>query len=125
MPRVALLEANRRNLELMTDALEPAGFEVLGYPDADALLASLENTVFDAALLDAAGIGIEFGNACDGLRKRGVPFIVVVAPHGPIDGERALQHGSTGILERPLTMRGLVNVLCNLSELSQTWRQSS
>lgn len=125
MPHIALLETNPRNLELMTGALVPAGFEVDGFRNVAALLAALDGTRFDAALLDVTGIGTEFADACGGLREHGVPFVVVTAPHSPINTEHALQQGSMGILERPLTMRGLVNVLNNLSELSQTWQQSS
>ena len=121
MPRIALLEKNPRNLELMVGALTPAGFEVNGFSEVSILLSALRTEHFDAALLDAAGIGADFADACSGLREHGVPFIVVVGPRGGIDTEQALMQGSTGTLERPLTMRGLVNVLNSLSDLSKTW----
>lgn len=121
MPHIALLESNTRNLELMVGVLTPAGFQVNGFSEVSALLGALATERFDAALLDAAGIGADFADACSGLREHGVPFIVVVGPRGSVDTEQALLQGSAGTLERPLTMRGLVNVLNSLSDLSKTW----
>lgn len=121
MPRIALLEKNPRNLELIVGALTPAGFEVKGYSEVSILVSALRTEHFDAALLDAAGIGADFPDACSGLREHSVPFIVVVGPRSAIDTEQALTQGSTGTLERPLTMRGLVNVLNSLSDLSKSW----
>ncbi|OGB22439.1 MAG: hypothetical protein A3I66_04000 [Burkholderiales bacterium RIFCSPLOWO2_02_FULL_57_36] len=125
MPHIALLENNSSNLKLMVEALIPAGFEVNGFREVSELLAALGSAHFDAALLDAAGIGAEFTDACSGLREHGVPFIVVVAARGSIDNEQALRQGSAGSLERPLSIRGMINVLHSLSDLSKTWQQSS
>ena len=121
MPHIALLEKNPRNLELMVGALTPGGFEVDGFSEVSALLAALDIERFDAALLDAAGIGADFADACGGLREHGVPFIVLVSPHGASGTEQALLQGSAGTLERPMTMRGLVSVLKSLSDLHKIW----
>jgi DNA-binding response OmpR family regulator len=114
---VLAVERNRRNLELLGQFLQRAGY-------AASLAASLEE--FDAALADPAPISLALidivgfdasvWERCRQLHEKGVPLLVISPPRPAATPEEALSHGARGVLTKPLVMKELLALMRGLIE---------
>ena len=108
---ILVVEDNDRNLKLVRDVLEHAGFRVLvATSGEDGVELAVEQPP-DLVLLDLGLPGIDGHEALRRLRAsprtRSLPVVAVTAYAMAADRERALEAGFDGYLDKPLDVRSL------------------
>ena len=108
---ILVVEDNARNLKLMRDVLDFAGFEVVAASSAEEGLAIALERPPDLVLMDLQLPGIDGTEALRRLRRsprtESVPVVAVTAFAMKDDRERALIAGFDGYLEKPISVRAL------------------
>ncbi len=111
-PAILTLDRNPRNLELLGQFLQRAGYQV--FPAAsltDFCRALNETPAPRLALLDVSGFNAEIWAACEDLNRRAIPFLVIL-PCANADLQQAgLAHGARSVLLKPLAGRELLNLI--------------
>ncbi len=109
--RIIVVEDNERNLKLLRDVLQFAGFEVLEARSGEQGVALAETSCPDLVLMDLQLPGIDGTQAMRLIRERaptrGVPIVAVTAQAMKEDRERAVRAGFDGYLEKPISVRAL------------------
>jgi two-component system, cell cycle response regulator DivK len=108
---ILVVEDNVRNLKLIRDVLDFAGFEVVGASSAEEGIAIALERPPDLVLMDLQLPGIDGTEALRRLREsprtESVPVVAVTAFAMKDDRERALIDGFDGYLEKPISVRAL------------------
>lgn len=108
---ILVVEDNARNLKLIRDVLDFAGFEVVAASSAEEGLAIALERPPDLVLMDLQLPGIDGTEALRLLRgsprTESVPVVAVTAFAMKDDRERALIAGFDGYLEKPISVRAL------------------
>ena len=108
---VLVVEDNDRNLRLVKDVLEHAGFRVVVARSGESGVDLAVERPPDLVLLDLGLPGIDGHEALRRLRAsprtRGLPVVAVTAYAMPADRVRALEAGFDGYLEKPLDVLSL------------------
>ena len=95
MPRVLLIDDDKRLHELLVTYLEQNGFSVVGAPDGQRGLAELEAEPFDAVLLDVMMPGLDGLEVCRRIRaKSRVPILMLTAKGDETDRVVGLELGA-------------------------------
>jgi len=109
--RILVVEDNERNLKLLRDVLQFAGFEVLEARSGEQGVALAETSRPDLVLMDLQLPGIDGTHAMRLIRERphtrDVPIVAVTAQAMKEDRERAVRAGFDGYLEKPISVRAL------------------
>jgi len=109
MPRVLLIDDDKRLHELLTTYLEQNGFMVVGAPDGQRGLAELEAAPFDVVLLDVMMPGLDGLEVCRRIRaKRSVPILMLTAKGDETDRVVGLELGADDYIAKPFGPRELV-----------------
>ncbi|HEY3594680.1 MAG TPA: response regulator transcription factor [Polyangiaceae bacterium] len=109
MPRVLLIDDDRRLHELLSAYLEQNGFTVTGAPDGRRGLAELETGVFDIIVLDLMMPGIDGLEVCRRIRgKSKVPIVMLTAKGDETDRVVGLELGADDYIAKPFGPRELV-----------------
>jgi DNA-binding response OmpR family regulator len=109
MPRVLLIDDDKRLHELLTAYLEQNGFTVTGAPDGQRGLAALEAEPFDIVLLDIMMPGIDGLEVCRRIRaKSRVPILMLTAKGDETDRVVGLELGADDYIAKPFGPRELV-----------------
>src|SRR6266699_3749808 len=99
MPRVLLIDDDKRLHELLTTYLEQNGFTVTGAPDGQRGLAALDDEAYDIVLLDV----------CRRIRtKSRVPILMLTAKGDETDRVVGLELGADDYIAKPFGPRELV-----------------
>jgi two-component system, cell cycle response regulator DivK len=110
-PRVLVVEDNERNLKLVRDVLEYAGFVVLAAGTAEEGVALAVAEPPDVVLMDLQLPGMSGTEALEALRSdpvtKKVPVVALTAFAMKDDRARALADGFDGYLEKPISVRSL------------------
>lgn len=112
-----MVDRNLRNVQLVQQLLEKEGYPTEGATSVD----EMEREVKDRgdialALIDLAGLPREVWNACEDLRRRGIPFLVISPRQAAAIQQASIAHGARGVLVKPLAMRELLAVVKRLLE---------
>jgi two-component system cell cycle response regulator DivK len=109
--RVLVVEDNERNLKLVRDVLEHAGFQVEAAGSGEQGVALARERVPDLVLMDLQLPTMDGAEALRLLREdprtREVPVVAVTAFAMKGDRERALRAGFDGYLAKPISVRAL------------------
>jgi DNA-binding response OmpR family regulator len=109
MPRVLLIDDDKRLHELLTTYLEQNGFTVVGAPDGQRGLAELEAEPFDVVLLDVMMPGLDGLEVCRRIRaKSRVPILMLTAKGDETDRVVGLELGADDYIAKPFGPRELV-----------------
>jgi len=106
---ILVVEDNERNLKLLRDVLEYAGYDVLAARTAEDGITQAVNEPPDLVLMDLQLPGIDGLEALRQLRQSprtaNVPVVAVTAQAMKQDRERALAAGFDGYVEKPISVR--------------------
>jgi len=112
---ILAVDRNPRNLQLMTDFLDRAGYSGIGATGLEELDQVLEGTHRIAlALVDLAGFDQQIWDRCDRLRRAKVPFLVISPRPSASMQEASLAHGARGMLVKPLATTELSRLIRSL-----------
>jgi two-component system cell cycle response regulator DivK len=108
---ILVVEDNEKNLKLVRDVLQFAGYDVVAASSAEQGLAMAMERPPDLVLMDLQLPGMD-GTAAlrqlrDSPRTRSVPVVAVTAFAMKDDRERALRAGFDGYLEKPISVQAL------------------
>ena len=106
---ILVVEDNERNLKLLRDVLEYAGYDVRVARTAEDGITSAVSEPPDLVLMDLQLPGIDGMEALRRLRESprtaGIPVVAVTAQAMKQDRERALEAGFNGYVEKPISVR--------------------
>jgi two-component system, cell cycle response regulator DivK len=106
---ILVVEDNERNLKLLRDVLEYAGYDVRVARTAEDGITSAVSEPPDLVLMDLQLPGIDGMEALRQLRESSrtadIPVVAVTAQAMKQDRERALDAGFNGYLEKPISVR--------------------
>jgi DNA-binding response OmpR family regulator len=109
MPRVLLIDDDKRLHELLTTYLEQNGFTVVGAPDGQRGLAALDAEPFDVVLLDIMMPGLDGLEVCRRIRNKSrVPILMLTAKGDETDRVVGLELGADDYIAKPFGPRELV-----------------
>jgi two-component system cell cycle response regulator DivK len=106
--RILVIEDNTKNLKLVRDILQFAGYEVVEARTGEEGVEAALRCAPDLVLMDLQLPGIDGTEALRQLRageQRRVPVVAVTAFAMREDKERALAAGFDGYLEKPISVR--------------------
>ena len=106
---ILLVEDNERNLKLLRDVLDYAGYDVRVARTAEDGITLAASEPPDLILMDLQLPGIDGMEALrrlrDSPRTAGIPVVAVTAQAMKDDRERALDAGFNGYIEKPISVR--------------------
>jgi len=106
---ILVVEDNERNLKLLRDVLEYAGYDVRAARTAEDAITLAVSEPPDLVLMDLQLPGIDGVEALHRLRANprtaGIPVVAVTAQAMKHDRERALEAGFDGYVEKPISVR--------------------
>jgi CheY-like chemotaxis protein len=106
---ILVVEDNERNLKLLRDVLEYAGYDVRAARTAEDGITLAVSEPPDLVLMDLQLPGIDGMEALHRLRANprtaGIPVVAVTAQAMKHDRERALEAGFDGYVEKPISVR--------------------
>ena len=106
---ILVVEDNERNLKLLRDVLEYAGYDVRVARTAEDGITSAVSEPPDLVLMDLQLPGIDGMEALRQLRESSrtadIPVVAVTAQAMKQDRERALDAGFNGYVEKPISVR--------------------
>ena len=106
---ILVVEDNERNLKLLRDVLEYAGYDVRVARTAEDGITSAASEPPDLVLMDLQLPGIDGMEALrrlrDSPRTVDIPVVAVTAQAMKQDRERALEAGFDGYVEKPISVR--------------------
>lgn len=109
--RILVVEDNDRNLKLVRDVLQFAGFHVVEARTGEEGVALARQSPPDLVLMDLQLPGIDAAEALRRIRASqvnpDVPVVAVTAFETNEDRERAYEAGFVGYVEKPISVRGL------------------
>jgi two-component system cell cycle response regulator DivK len=112
-PVILVVEDNERNLKLLRDVLEYAGYEVRGARTAEDGITLAVSEPPDLVLMDLQLPGIDGIEALHRLRESpgtaDIPVVAVTAQAMKQDRERALRAGFDGYVEKPISVRAFTD----------------
>jgi two-component system cell cycle response regulator DivK len=106
---ILVVEDNERNLKLLRDVLEYAGYDVRVARTAEDGISLAASEAPDLVLMDLQLPGIDGMDALRRLRESprtaDIPVVAVTAQAMKQDRERALEAGFNGYIEKPISVR--------------------
>jgi two-component system cell cycle response regulator DivK len=108
--RILVVEDNEKNLKLVRDVLQHAGFDVVEARTGEEGISEAATCSPDLILMDLQLPGIDGAEALRRLRAhddRHIPVVAVTAFAMAADRDRALEAGFDGYLEKPISVREL------------------
>ncbi len=111
--RILVVEDNARNLKLVRDVLQFAGYEVIEARSGEEGVQAAGESDPDLILMDLQLPGIDGTEALRQLRAneagRRIPVVAVTAFAMKDDRDRAMAEGFDGYLEKPISVRALAS----------------
>ncbi len=115
-PTVLLvLSFNRRNLELLTQVLERANYQIIATSNYTELERALSNYVtVSLGLIDLAGCDRHIWSYCEQLQVANIPFLTFTPQYNPVVERDSLAHGARSVLVKPLVIKNLLLLINSL-----------
>jgi DNA-binding response OmpR family regulator len=114
-PGILAMNHNDRNLELLTEFLQKAGYGVLPaslYEEFDATLAG--GVQIDAALIDITSFDDSIWARCQRLRTLEIPFVVISPRQSAAIEHASMMHGAESMVVKPLVIKELLAIVKSL-----------
>ena len=110
MPRLLVVEDQRKLLQSLKRGLEQAGYDVATASDGDAVLSTLRCDCFDGVILDLMLPGQDGFSVLRSLRREGfsLPVLILTARDGIDDRVQGLDLGADDYLVKPFAMPELL-----------------
>ncbi|MFY9916451.1 MAG: response regulator [Nocardioidaceae bacterium] len=109
--RILVVEDNAKNLKLVRDVLEYAGYDVVAAESGERGLELAAEQAPDLVLMDLQLPGMDGNETLRRLRDdpetKDVPVIAVTAFAMQADRDRAFETGFDGFVEKPISVRAL------------------
>jgi two-component system, cell cycle response regulator DivK len=109
--RVLVVEDNAKNLKLVKDVLEYAGYEVVVAETGERALELVTEVTPDLVLMDLQLPGMDGTETMRRLRQlpktKPVPVVAVTAFAMQADRDKAFVNGFDGFIEKPISVRAL------------------
>ena len=109
--RILVVEDNERNLKLVRDVLQHAGYDVIAASSGEQGVALARERLPDLVLMDLQLPEMDGTEALRRLRAdpltRAIPVVAVTAFAMKDDRERALDTGFDSYIEKPISVRAL------------------
>ncbi len=119
--RILVVEDNPRNLKLVRDVLQVSGYEVIEASTGEEGVRLAVETGPDLILMDLQLPGIDGVEALRRIRADHahppVPVVAVTAFAMVDDRERAFRSGFDGYVEKPISVRGLLQQITDFLSL--------
>jgi len=110
---ILVVEDDERNLKLLRDVLEYAGYEVRAARTGEEGVTMAVSAPPDLVLMDLRLPGIHGSEALRRLREKpqtaDIPVVAVTTKATQQDRERALEAGFDGYVEKPISVRAFPN----------------
>jgi two-component system cell cycle response regulator DivK len=124
--RVLVVEDNAKNLKLVKDVLEYAGYEVVVAETGERALELVTEVTPDLVLMDLQLPGMDGTETMRRLRQlpktKPVPVVAVTAFAMQADRDKAFVNGFDGFIEKPISVRALPGQIERfLTEERQSW----
>ena len=123
-PKVLLIEDNPMNMELATDLLESAGFQVLKAERADEGIAMAVAKQPDIILMDIALPGMDGLKATRRIKQDArtawIPIVALTASVMLGDDDRARSAGCSGYIGKPINTRQFASTVAAFIEKGKT-----
>src|SRR5262245_42798560 len=112
MPRILIADDEPNILDIMVDALQDAGYEVIGVRDGDAALKALKTEPYDLALIDVMMPKIDGYHLAAQIRSFKKPPKVVIVTSRDYNHDKNVLHaaGVDAFLPKPFSNKDLVEV---------------
>ena len=111
--RILVVEDNERNLKLVRDVLQYAGYDVIAASSGEQGVALARERLPDLVLMDLQLPEMDGTEALRRLRNdpltRAIPVVAVTAFAMKDDRERALNAGFDSYIEKPISVRALAD----------------
>jgi CheY-like chemotaxis protein len=108
-PLILAVDSNRRDLELLTQALEREGYQTRSATSLEELDQAIkEAKKISLALIDLASFDHSIWERCEELRKAKIPFLVISSQRSPLVQQESMRHGASGVLTKPLGFKEIV-----------------
>jgi two-component system cell cycle response regulator DivK len=125
--RVLVVEDNERNLKLVRDVLEYAGYQVVEATTGEQGVELARTASPDLVLMDLQLPGIDGAEALRRIRESRdpdrIPVVAVTAFAMQDDRDRAIDAGFDGYLQKPLSVRELPNQVQRFLTVRQQRRE--
>jgi DNA-binding response OmpR family regulator len=116
-PLILAVDANRRNLELLTQFLGREGYRThasASLEEFDQAIRSLQE--IGLVLLDIAGFDHQIWERCERLRHSRIPFLVISPRQSAAIQQESLAHGARAVVVKPLMVGSLLGIIRRLLE---------
>jgi DNA-binding response OmpR family regulator len=102
----------RKNLQLLTQMLEAAGYNTIQAGELEELDRILQHTGdVHAALIDVGGFDKTIWNRCEALREMEIPFLMLSSRQSDQVQEQSMQRGAHGLVIKPVAVKKLLSFL--------------
>ena len=109
------VNSNPRNLELLAQFLNQAGYQVISVDNLAAFDAALDHSPqVGLALVDISGFDHSIWLRCERLQKRDIPLLVISSKQSSAIQQESLAHGARSVLVKPLVVRDLLALVRTL-----------
>lgn len=112
---VLVLSFKRRNLELLTQVLEQANYQVIPTNNYAELAQVVSNSAEVAlGLIDLSGCDRHIWDYCEQLRTKNIPFLTFTPQYDAAIEQNSLAHGANSVLVKPLVIKNLLLLINSL-----------
>jgi DNA-binding response OmpR family regulator len=111
------VDSNHRNLELLSEYLQKAGYRDFPAVTLEEFDQALERTEeIDLALVGLAGFDSSIWERCERLREAHIPFLVLSPRQTRTIQQESFARGARGVMIKPLVIRELLAIMGSLLE---------
>jgi DNA-binding response OmpR family regulator len=113
--KIIAVNSNKRNLELLEQFLNKAGFDTIPVSTLGEFdLTLLRKTPADIALIDVSGFDSSIWSRCERLHQCGLPFLILSTRQTEILQKESVSKGARAVLVKPLIFTELVGIIHTL-----------
>jgi DNA-binding response OmpR family regulator len=116
-PVVLTVDSNQRNLELLSEYLNKAGYQDYPAVTLEKFDQALESPQeIDLALVGLAGFDKSIWERCERLRDAHIPFLVLSPRQARTIQQESFARGARGVMIKPVVIRELLAIMGSLLE---------
>lgn len=115
-PLIVTVDCNRRNLEILAQFLNKAGYNSLGVSGLEEFEQVLTQRADDIklVLVDISGFDSSIWQLCQRLRTLDIAFLIVSPRHSASMAQTSLNYGARSMLVKPLVIKELLGSIRSL-----------
>lgn len=115
-PLIVTVDCNRRNLEMLAQLFNKAGYNSLGVSNLeefDRILTQSADEI-DLVLIDISGFDSSIWQLCQRLRGLNISFLIVSPHQSASIAQTSLSYGARSMLIKPLAIKELLGLIRSL-----------